>query len=312
MHSLGYLVMTSLHSTTHEELRQVLDQLDQALYNHQQWHNILIRTLVCRLTADKNDLSPNSYKQCRFGQWYYGPGNKIIEDHPGFFAMGESHMRMHQLAMRLLTSASTSNISPLDFDHFANAVEQTRLETLSLKSELENLLYNRDPLTNAINRINMLPILREQQALIQRQGLPCSIAMLDLDHFKNINDRYGHSIGDAVLTAVARFLIENIRPYDKIFRFGGEEFLLCLPFTELKIAHNLMERLRTGLSTLPIDINQKKPLTITISIGLSSLDSKVLVEDSIDCADTAMYEAKSAGRNCTRIWKVKSEQQIDV
>lgn len=290
-----------VENISHDELQSITAQLDQAIYNHQQWHNSLIRTLVCRLQSDENDIKMEAHTKCRFGQWYYNHAPKKLHDYPGFIAIGTAHQYMHELAARLLNASNAGNaISTLEFDNFANALERLRLEIFTLKNELENLLYNRDPLTMTVTRISMLPILREQQALVSRQGQPCCIAMLDIDFFKKINDKYGHSAGDTVLATLAHTISTNLRSYDKIFRYGGEEFLLCIPQTDLMKGHQMIERLRQTISTMTI--NLQEPVNITISAGLTLLDPNCPVEQTIDRADKAMYTAKAAGRNCTKIW----------
>jgi diguanylate cyclase (GGDEF)-like protein len=292
-----------LQNMDRDELQQILTQLDQALYNHQQWHNDLIRTLACRLPHDKHDIIPDSHKECRFGQWYYNNKSTNIINHPGFIAIGESHHRMHQLVSHLLLSLSdTNNVMPNDYDNFANSLERLRLEIYGLKNEIETLLYNRDPLTMAINRVSMLPILREQQELIRRQSQSCCIAMLDIDHFKKVNDQYGHLVGDKILAAVAHYLIEHLRPYDKIFRFGGEEFLLCIQQVDLATAFEMLDRLRGQIATTPFFIGLQEPIHITVSCGITSLDTKADIEESIDRSDKALYLAKSSGRNQTQRW----------
>jgi diguanylate cyclase (GGDEF)-like protein len=288
----------SLQQISHDELQQLITQLDQALYNHAQWHKELIRTLVCRLSCDRHDILPEAYKECRFGQWYYSPKPDDISRHLGFIATGEAHKRMHELAGQLLIQASEKNtINPLDYDHFSNALEQLRLELATLKHESESLLYNRDPLTGAINRINMLPLLRERQEAVKRLSQPCYIAMLDIDFFKKVNDKYGHVIGDRVLGTLSHCIIEHLRPYDKVFRYGGEEFLLCIQDTDLQAGYDILERLREDISLLELNVSHPKPLHITVSIGLTLLSATLPIEDSIIQADQAMYLAKSAGRN---------------
>ena len=291
---------------THDELQQVLAQLTQAIDNHQQWYNSLMRTLICRLQSDENDINPEAHKKCRFGQWYLNHAPVKLCDHPAFLAIGAAHQHMHELTRNLLIKASTGEaIAQLEYDNFANALERLRLEIFTLKNELETLLYDRDPLTMAISRVNMLTVLREQQALVMRQNQPCCIAMLDLDHFKNVNDHYGHPVGDKVLASLANHIINHLRPYDKIFRYGGEEFLLYIPQTELKQGYEIIERIRQEIAKTAIEIGHKEPIYITISLGLTLLDPNCSVEQSIDRADKAMYVAKSSGRNCTKIWDAK-------
>ncbi len=210
---------------------------------------------------------------------------------------------MHQLAASLLqTAAYGSAVSSLDFDSFANALARLRLQLYTLKRELEDMLYNRDALTGANSRIGMLTKLREQHELVKRQVQACCIVMMDVDHFKVVNDTYGHLAGDRALAVSVRYVMTHLRPYDKLFRYGGEEFMACMPSTNTTTGHEVVERVREGLAATPIDYDGKAVLQITMSFGLALLDPDVSVEQSIDRADKAMYAAKAAGRNCTRIW----------
>lgn len=288
---------------TRDEMQSILAQLDQSLYNHQQWHASLIRTIVCRLPADRHDLDPMAHTTCRFGQWYYGSIPEKLRRHDGFIALGTAHQHMHQLAGNLLVAAKDSKlIAPFDYDNFVNALDRMRLEISALERELEDSLYNHDSLTGAINRFGILPALREQQELIKRETHHSCIAMMDLDNFKRINDLHGHLAGDQVLIAVAHYLIEHLRPYDKVFRYGGEELLLFMPHTTQMDGYKKLERLREGLAMMPIDIGSKEPVHITASFGLVMLDPATPVEISLDHADKAMYAAKAAGKNCVQIW----------
>jgi diguanylate cyclase (GGDEF)-like protein len=293
----------ALDDVTRDDMQKVIAQLKEALYNHQQWHAALIRALVCHLPGDRHDLHPSAHTECRFGQWYYGKAPETLRTHPGFIALGEEHQRMHHLARLLLMSADAGNpISPLDFDNFANALERLRLEISALERELEDSLFNRDSLTGAITRYGILPTLREQQELVKRRAQLCYIAMMDLDNFKAINDLHGHIAGDTILAETVHYLIRNLRPYDKVFRYGGEEFLLCMPYTDLTPGYERVKELNEGLTALNIDIGKKEPVHVSASFGLALLDPEITVETAIDRADKALFAAKAAGRNCVRIW----------
>ncbi len=293
----------ALDEVTRDELQSIIAQLKESLYNHQQWHGALIRTLVCKLPGDKHDTNDTAHMECRFGQWYYSKAPEKLRKHPGFIALGDEHQRLHHMARLLLIAADAGNpIATLDFDNFANALERLRLEIFALERELENSLFNHDSLTGAITRFGILPTLREQQELVRRHAQLCYIAMMDLDNFKAVNDLHGHAAGDKVLAASVRYLIKHLRPYDKVFRYGGEEFLLCMPYTELTSGHGRVRELNEGLAAMEIDIGKEEPIRITASFGLALLDPDVPVEKSIDRADKALFAAKSAGRNCVLIW----------
>jgi diguanylate cyclase len=289
-------------SITHEDSRIVILQLDQAIYNHNKWYESLLRTLVCRLPYDGRDVEKDAHRKCRFGQWYYNHPPQELRNHPGFIAIEAEHERMHRLAARLLmTEAADETVSLLDFENFNNSVDNTRLQLQSMKHELEDLLFNHDPLTRAYSRIGMLTKLRELLELVKRNVESCCIAMMDLDHFKTINDVHGHLAGDQVLAALAGDIMARLRPYDKLFRYGGEEFLISMPHTDAKSGLNVVERLREGIAQSSIHYEGKE-IHIAASFGLTLLDPDVSVEKTVERADRALYAAKSAGRNCTRIW----------
>ncbi len=292
-----------LYDVNRDELQGILSQLEQALSNHQLWHASLIRVLSCKLQSDQYDISQEAHQACLFGQWYYGRVPEKLQALPGFIALGEEHKRMHSLAAKLLIEAKVGKtVTAFDYDSFTNSLDRMRLEIAALTRELENQLYNHDALTGAINRFGILPALREQQQLIKRDVQSCCVIMVDLDNFKEINDRYGHLAGDYALTESSHYLIENLRPYDKVFRYGGEEFLILLQHADLASCRDSLERMREGLAAKIIDFGGKEPIHVTASFGAVLLDADKPVELSIDRADKAMYAAKTAGRNCVRLW----------
>jgi len=287
---------------SHDDSRIVILQLNQAIYNHNRWYESLLRTLVCRLPYDSRDVEKDAHRKCRFGQWYYNHPPHELKDHPGFIAIEIEHERMHRLAASLLmTEAAGVTISLLEYENFNYSVENMRNQLQTLKHELEDLVFNHDPLTRAYSRIGMLTKLRELLELVKRNVESCCIAMVDLDHFKTINDVHGHLAGDQVLAVVAGDIMGRLRPYDKLFRFGGEEFLISMPHTDSKSGLNVVERLREGIAASSMSYEDKE-IRITASFGLTLLDPDVSVEKSVERADRAMYAAKSSGRNCTRIW----------
>lgn len=210
---------------------------------------------------------------------------------------------MHQYARTLLTSSADGvPISIEDYERFLSAMKRLRLEIETVRSELEDSLYNLDPLTGTPSRIGMLGKLREQHEFAVRKVHACTIVMCDLDLFKAVNDQYGRVAGDKVLVDVARYLMAHLRPYDKVFRYGGEEFLICLPDTDLQTGHVVIDRLREELAALVHSADDKRTFHVTVSFGLTLLDPDLAVEQSIDRADRALYVAKAMGRNRTVIW----------
>jgi diguanylate cyclase len=286
-----------------EEMRAALKELEQATYNHNQWAEALFATLICRLPPDQRDVNDDAHHMCRFGQWYYKEGSVLLDKYPGFAEIEIEHKRMHQYAASLLRSSEGGvQISIHDYERFVAAMKRMQLETGTVRRELEDALYNLDPLTGAPSRIGMLIKLREQQELVKRNVHTCGVVMLDLDNFKTVNDNYGHLVGDRVLICFAHYIMAHLRPYDKVFRYGGEEFLICLPDTDLQTGHRLVDRLREELGSLPHEAENSPSFQVTVSCGLTLLDPDVSVEQSIDRADKALYAAKAKGRNRVVNW----------
>ena len=292
-----------MFTRTPAELHVLISNVDQAVYNHDRWYDALIATLMCHLPYDEHDVHEESFRRCRFGQWLYSEGQRLLNDHASYAAIESEHRRMHQLAARLLLAAAEGTpIGVQDYELFTSAVKSLRLEATTLKRELEDLLSHVDPLTGVNTRTLLLTVLRELHALVKRNVMPCSVVMMDLDHFKTINDTYGHQAGDRVLIACARYVMQHLRPYDKVFRYGGEEFVLTLQSASSEVALGTVGHLREGLAKMPIHYNDML-ISVTASFGVAPLDSAYSVEQSLDNADQALYAAKSAGRNRAQLWQ---------
>lgn len=160
-------------------------------------------------------------------------------------------------------------------------------------------ISNRDELTNMPNRRHMQAQLRrELQQLAERGGEFC-VALADLDHFKNINDTYGHDVGDKVLAAIAQCLAQHIREYDLCGRWGGEEFLLIFPRSEAVAAEAILDRLHVAVATLssPLLPEQSK---LSVSFGLTACrDAHEPLDSILRRVDGALYQAKREGRQRT-------------
>ncbi|GAA6134332.1 GGDEF domain-containing protein [Oceaniserpentilla sp. 4NH20-0058] len=154
----------------------------------------------------------------------------------------------------------------------------------------------RDPLTGAGNRILLDDSLKREMGLSKRFGYDLSILMIDLDHFKSINDGFGHVIGDDVLKAVVQQIKACIRQTDICFRYGGEEFIVLLNNANIANARLIAERIRMTVSELCIE-SDKGPLQVTLSTGLAMLKPDDDKQDLIHRADKALYQAKHTGRN---------------
>jgi diguanylate cyclase (GGDEF)-like protein len=159
-----------------------------------------------------------------------------------------------------------------------------------------------DSLTGLWNRGATLDLLRRELSRGERQGTPVTVIMADIDHFKQINDMYGHLTGDVVLREVAHRLSSAVRGYDVTGRFGGEEFLIVFPGCAVASAAAQAERLRACINREPVD-TPEGPIPVTLSLGVAASEPVTEVDpDLLLCAaDTALYRAKSRGRNCVEL-----------
>lgn len=160
-----------------------------------------------------------------------------------------------------------------------------------------------DWLTNFYNRRHFFRLGEDEILRARRYRHPISVLMIDIDHFKAINDNHGHTVGDEVLAAIAARLLSSLRKSDIAGRYGGEEFAIVLPETDLAVATNMVaERLRDAIASCPID-TVKGPLQLTISVGVAGvdLDHENLL-DALSRADLGLYAAKHAGRNLVVPW----------
>jgi diguanylate cyclase len=287
-------------SFTNQQLQSLIAQLDQSIYSHDQWYKNLLRILITHLPPETADLLPDAHRHCRFGQWYENYQSSFIKENPLFISLGDAHEKMHLGATKLLRRVSAGlPISPNEWDHFDNLLDRVRLEFQALRQEFATAAQNRDPLTEAQTRGTMLSELREQDALAKRGRQECALIMFDLDHFKRVNDAFGHAAGDLVLVSVVKCVKALLRPYDKIYRYGGEEFLICMPSANLEEATQVAERMRSAIARQSMRYNQAaEPLQVTASFGVAALSSHRTIDESLACVDRAMYSAKAAGRNC--------------
>jgi diguanylate cyclase (GGDEF)-like protein len=164
-----------------------------------------------------------------------------------------------------------------------------------------------DTLTGLLNRRAFLDLMDRERSRCERHGGSIAVLLLDIDHFKRVNDTHGHAAGDAILQGVARVLTKIARRSDFIARWGGEEFVLALPQTGEAGARIAAERVRRGIAETEFVVPDVGTLRVTASIGMSSASVAWQTEALLAGADEAMYAAKASGRNRVQ-WAVGSSQ----
>jgi diguanylate cyclase (GGDEF)-like protein len=181
----------------------------------------------------------------------------------------------------------------------SNKIAQMELETGELQ---QRLAVNRkklrfDTLTGTRNRLAYNEQIVQELAQWERYGTPFSYAILDIDHFKHVNDKYGHNAGDRALRLTAQLMQKHVRKSDALFRIGGEEFVLILSNTSAVEAEPLITKLRKGVADSGLHFKQERVL-LTLSAGITESAAKDNIQNMYERADAALYRAKDAGRNC--------------
>jgi diguanylate cyclase len=230
-------------------------------------------------------------------------GNDGLLNQPVFADSGAAHADMHEFGRFLaLRATEGASIPPEDYEAFVAKVNLFNRLARRIRDAFQQAATELDPLTGVHNRQTMLRDLERERERALRTKTPACVALADIDHFKSVNDTYGHAAGDKVLQAVAGMFLSHLRPYDSIYRYGGEEFLLCLPNADALTACKVVDRLREALSEAEILLDDGAVLTVTSSFGLRMLEADNPLKESIEQADQALYASKRGGRNRSILW----------
>jgi len=241
-----------------------------------------------------------------------------LEDIHVFHFGNESHVRSLLAVPLLLGQEVTGMLSAQTYKTYDYTQEdQQLLEMLAayaaiaidnarLFSEIQRLAIT-DSLTGAFNRRHFISAAQKELARAQRYNHPVALMMLDLDYYKEINDTYGHNVGDQALRQITQLCQEGIREVDILARYGGDEFIILLPETTLDQAAEIAERLRSNMESSQIEIDSIT-ISTTLSIGVSGTVNKhTELTELLKWADVALYKAKQAGRNRVRIRHITTQ-----
>lgn len=276
------------------DLDTAISEVMAAMRAHRAWLLRWHRHAVCRTAPDPDMVAEDSHLSCRFGQWlpvFTFADPKVLDGIDQLHRLLHAHARS---ISKLIERGAAPE--PSAYDELGSVAESFVRLVLGLERNLREQVNQRDPLTGADSRRAMQLRLEREYELAVEARTSAYIAMIDVDHFKLVNDTSGHAAGDEVLRAVARCMREVIRPRDSVFRYGGDEFLICLTEIEEDAAVSVLERLRRLVASLEV-----AGQSVTLSVGIARLDTELPLEASLARADRALYLSKRDGRNRTRV-----------
>jgi diguanylate cyclase len=262
------------------------------------WENRLIRSLIMDLSITDN----LPLHGAPFGLWLYHKAPLIFDRTHELAAIKTFVRSVDNELFPEIGSHNAKTVDPLEARSLVRAIlndlQQIRYLLENMFAHLTDMEVGRDALTQLFNRRFMPTILKQEIDLNRRSAIPFCVGLLDIDHFKKINDTYGHDAGDRALQHVASVLMNQVRASDFVFRYGGEEFLIVLAEVDLDraeaIGAKILQRIQTSCITIA---EEQKTITVTASLGIAQHNGHPDFQHLVDRADQALYEAKNTGRN---------------
>lgn len=290
--------MALLSSDKYEnrQVEKAIEVLERAVVNHTKWLQSVHESIICGQLVDGDIIAENAHHNCKLGQWYYNEESELFRHHIEFVELEEPHRIMHDAARKLLLQPN-KQYDIEEYRGFIRKQQEVIKQLLRLKDKLVGTFHSFDSLTGAINRDAFNIIALNEQARVRRENGCCCLALIDLDHFKEINDKHGHVTGDHVLRAFAQLIKKFVRKSDTFCRFGGEEFVLLLTETTLIDAHTLIDNIRKEVAQTDFEIFDSLTLKIHFSAGISECRPGNEIEACLEKADNNLYQAKQGGRN---------------
>lgn len=263
-------------------------------------HSVLIGLFSKAKSASLTPISASS-----FGLWFRHHGSAMFEDDSGLDKIEGAIEQIDQVLLPKLEEASRDELPVLPelIDEFQTVIEEVKFLVSDIFQRAESVENGRDPLTRVLNRRFLPSILSREIRLANRNGSTFALLLFDVDHFKEINDDFGHSAGDAVLRQIADIILENVRSNDFVFRYGGEEFLVALVETGEAEALQAAERIRSQIAARTMPLSSETAAKVTASVGVAVFDGHPDHLYLINAADQAMYRAKNMGRNRVEVAK---------
>jgi len=257
------------------------------------WHRLATATGDARAV-----LLPEIQPPASFAAWRQHIFAELAEDQPAVEKLAGLHDQIHTLIrMVLMKTPADQPIDRADDESIVAKYRDLIRGLRRFEQAFAEAASGLDALTGLRSRAGIAQDIDRELKRFIRTGSPFCVAIMDIDHFKKVNDTYGHEAGDRVLASVADHVSRGLRAHDDAFRFGGEEFVLSLKEADLKIGLQVLERLRAGLAAKPVGLANGTSIPVTASFGLAVCTPAVGSAELLRLADAALYRAKHEGRN---------------
>jgi len=284
-----------------------ISDLERATMRQTEWFKRWHDEVICN--HDTSAFKVAVIEDVPLGAWYASDLSLPFHNNPCFLSLGQKLNDMLAQVCTFLVQASEGGPRSVDdYTAFMNTLMDLNVDVQCLQNDAWRGLTKMDPLTGVRNRHDMMADLDNERERARRAAQPCAIAMVDLDHFKSINDTHGHMVGDQVLRKISSLFAEQLRPYDMVYRYGGEEFLLCLPNTDVQTAQMVLNRLRETIAAKAMPYAKDgTDFFVTASFGVADIDTVEHIVKTIERADAAMYDVKHSTRNAVKAWQAESD-----
>lgn len=275
-----------------------IDGLDAAIDAHMNWTRSILRCAILHIRPDDDVMREDAHLLCRFGRWFSAEHEAFTALNPGAtLKIEQEHRAMHDAIRRICESVEAGmRGNPEVLDAFESSQHALLHLLAELKTQALTTAARHDPLTGLPMRygIEQEFDLCRRDAL--RRGENLYAAMIDIDHFKRVNDTHGHPVGDVVLKQFARTVKATVRDNEPLYRFGGEEFLLLLRAADVDAARKALERILDAVRSTPAMVGALR-LAITATIGATPVLPDTDLAASVEAADALLYQGKREGRD---------------
>lgn len=301
--------LRKLATKHHVRLSHLSHLIEKHLMIHYQHHLEWMLILIAELQGTPRGESQCEldHTKCSFGKWLHNPSIPYLSSTSHFADIQRLHISLHELASNIFSQHKSKHMDYKNIIQLLQHLDYTSLEIGNEIAIINDMLiigeYTKDPLTGLLGRRLFEKIVMGQIEIAKATESDCTMIMCDLDHFKEINDHFGHLAGDEVIKNFSATLQKILRKSDFIFRFGGEEFLILLPSTNYAEARLLAEKI--CLTTANQELKyEKADLSYTVSIGVCEIDAddltfvtKDTIQKYVHSVDAQLYLAKQNGRN---------------